>query len=181
MLKLPCTVKSELSFLKTDDIIRIVCDIWNIIWVILTIFYFQGSHMWADLDIYKHMATLKIKSDLKLLLRTLKNLWIQILFFRVAKFWLSGLPYLRRGSIDDFLIGVILWFRVLKNENNSQKSSEHNMETFSLQASCAAWCSMSCFPQSQWYHGKPYLQLSPTANIEIFRYSPDFLTRFRTV
>ena len=82
------------------------------------------------------MATLKIKSDLILLLRKLKNLWIQILFFRVAKFWLSGLPYLRRGSIDDFLINVILWFRVLKKENNSQKSSEHIMKTYSLQAFC---------------------------------------------
>ena len=60
----------------------------------------------------------------------------QILAIRVAKFWLSGLPYLRRGSIDDFLIGVILWSRILKYGNNSQKASEHNMKTFPLQASC---------------------------------------------
>ena len=77
-----------------------------------------------------------MKFDVILLLRKLKNPWIWILFFRVPKFWLSGLPYLRKPSIDDFLFYVILWFRVLKLWNKSQKSSEHNTRTFSFQASC---------------------------------------------
>ena len=45
-------------------------------------------------------------------------------------------PYLRKLSIDDFLFHVILWFRVLKYRNKSQKSSKHNARTFSPQASC---------------------------------------------
>ena len=39
MFKLPWKVKSELSFLKTYDMIRVVCDILNIIWVIPTTFF----------------------------------------------------------------------------------------------------------------------------------------------
>ena len=35
---------------------------------------YNYSHIWADLAIYKHMATLKMKSDLILLLGKLKNL-----------------------------------------------------------------------------------------------------------
>ena len=72
------------------------------------------------------MATLKIKFDLIILLRKLKNQWIWILFFRVPKIWHSGLPYLRKPWIDDFLFHVILWSRVLKYRNKSQKSSKHN-------------------------------------------------------
>ena len=55
------------------------------------------------------MATLKIKSDLILLLRKLKNPWIWILFFRVAKIWQSGLPYLWRIWRYDFKIDVRWW------------------------------------------------------------------------
>ena len=55
------------------------------------------------------MATLKIKSDLILLLRKLKNPWIWILFFRVAKIWQSGLPYLWRIWRYNFKIDVRWW------------------------------------------------------------------------
>ena len=50
---------------------------------------------------------------------------------------MSGLPYLRKLSLDDFKISVILSFRVLKYGNISQKSWELNTRTFSFQASCA--------------------------------------------
>ena len=55
------------------------------------------------------MATLEIKSDLVLLLRKLKNPWIWILFFRVAKIWQSGLPYLWRIWRYNFKIDVRWW------------------------------------------------------------------------
>ena len=87
-------MKIDLGFLKAYDKIWASWDSFSIFLIFLTHFHFQGSHIWADLAIYKHMATLKMKSDLILLLRKLKNLWIWILFFRVAKFWWSGLPYL---------------------------------------------------------------------------------------
>ena len=87
-------MKIDLSFLKAYDKIWASWDSFSIFLIFLTHFHFQGSHIWADLAIYKHMATLKMKSDLILLLGKLKNLWIWILFFRVAKFWWSGLPYL---------------------------------------------------------------------------------------
>ena len=50
---------------------------------------------------------------------------------------MSGLPYLRKLSLDDFKISVILSFRVLKYGNISQKSWKLNTRTFSFQASCA--------------------------------------------
>ena len=87
-------MKIDLGFLKAYDKIWASWDSFSIFLIFLTHFHFQGSHIWADLAIYKHMATLKMKSDLILLLGKLKNLWIWILFFRVAKFWWSGLPYL---------------------------------------------------------------------------------------
>ena len=51
---------------------------------------------------------------------------------------MSGLPYLRKLSLDDFKISVILSFRVLKYGNISQKSWKLNTRTFSFQASCAS-------------------------------------------
>ena len=66
-------------------------------WTLSKKFQFQGSHIRAVLAIEKYMATLKIKFDLVLLLRKLKNPWIWILFFRVLKIWHSGLPYLQMG------------------------------------------------------------------------------------
>ena len=51
---------------------------------------------------------------------------------------MSGLPYLRKLSLDDFKISVILSFRVLKYGNMSQKCWELNTRTFSFQASCVA-------------------------------------------
>ena len=50
-----------------------------------------------------------MKSDLILLLRKLKNPWIWILFFRVAKIWQSGLPYLWRIWRYNFKIDVRWW------------------------------------------------------------------------
>ena len=50
---------------------------------------------------------------------------------------MPGLPYLRKLSLDDFKISVILSFRVLKYGNISQKSWKLNTRTFSFQASCA--------------------------------------------
>ena len=154
-----CTVKSELWFLRTCA----ACDSFSIFLIFWANFYFHWSHIWAVFAIYKYMATLKMKSDPILLLRKLKNPWIWILIFRVAKFWLSGLPYLIKGSIDDFLIGVILWSRILKYGNNSQKSSEHNMKTFSLQASCAYYPNYtSCFHHYlQWAWAKFRASLPP--------------------
>ena len=57
---------------------------------------------------------------------------------------MPGLPYLRKLSLDDFEISVILSFRVLKYGNISQKSWKLNTRTFSFQASCARE------PKSQW-------------------------------
>ena len=70
---LPFTLKSESGFLKTCDKILVACDIFSIFLMFLANFHFQGSHMRAVLAICKHMATLKIESDLLLLLRKLKN------------------------------------------------------------------------------------------------------------
>ena len=72
--KVSRTVKNELGFLNTYDKIWVVCDSLNMVLILLTNFHFQGSHIWAVLAIYKHMATLKMKFDLILLLRKLKNL-----------------------------------------------------------------------------------------------------------
>ena len=66
-------VKSKLGFLNTYDKIWVVCDSLNMFLILLTNFHFQGSHIWAVLAIYKHMATLKMKFDPILLLRKLKN------------------------------------------------------------------------------------------------------------
>ena len=96
VVKLPCKVKYDLGFLKTYDTIWTVCDSFSIFLIFSTNYHFQGSHIWAVLAIYKYIATLKIKSDHILLLRKPKNPWIWILFFRVPKFWQSGLPYLAR-------------------------------------------------------------------------------------
>ena len=52
---------------------------------------------------------------------------------------MSGLPYLRKLSLDDFKISVILSLRVLKYGNISQTSWELNTRTFSFQASCATF------------------------------------------
>ena len=71
--ELPYTVKSKLSFLKACDKTILICECFSMFLIIQTNFYFQGSHIWIVLDIYKQMATLKIKSDLRLLLRELKN------------------------------------------------------------------------------------------------------------
>ena len=49
---------------------------------------------------------------------------------------MSGLPYLRKLSLDYFKISVILSFRVLKYGNIGQKSWKLNTRTFSFQASC---------------------------------------------
>ena len=49
---------------------------------------------------------------------------------------MSGLPYLKKLSLDDFEISVILSFWVLKYGNISQKSWKLNTRTFSFQASC---------------------------------------------
>ena len=53
---------------------------------------------------------------------------------------MSGLPYLRKLSLDDFKISVILSLRVLKYGNISQKSWKLNTRTFSFQASCDSPC-----------------------------------------
>ena len=50
---------------------------------------------------------------------------------------MPGLPYLRKLSLDDFKISFILFFRVLKYGNISQKSWKLNTTTFSFQAFCA--------------------------------------------
>ena len=107
--KRSCTVKSELGFLKTCGKNWVVFHCFSMFLIFQTNFQFQGSHIWADFAIYKHMATLKIKSDLILLLRKLKNPWIWILFFRVAKIWQSGLPYLWRIWRYNFKIDVRWW------------------------------------------------------------------------
>ena len=58
---------------------------------------------------------------------------------------MPGLPYLRKLSLDDFEISVILSFRVLKYGNISQKSWKQNTRTFSFQASCER--------REGWLHG----------------------------
>ena len=49
---------------------------------------------------------------------------------------MSGLPYLKKLSLDDFEISVILSLRVIKYGNICQKSWELNKRTFSFKASC---------------------------------------------
>ena len=51
---------------------------------------------------------------------------------------MSGLPYLRKLSLDYFEISVIMSFRVLKYGNICQKSWKPNTRTFSFQASCVS-------------------------------------------
>ena len=109
MFELSCTVKSKIGFLKTCYKIWLVHAIFNIFLRFSTNFHFQGCHIWAVWLIWNYMATLKMKSDLILLLRKLKNPWIWILFFRVAKIWQSGLPYLWRIWRYDFKINVRWW------------------------------------------------------------------------
>ena len=65
-----------------------------------------------------------------------KFTWNSNFQLRVHKKGMSGLPYLRKLSLDDFKISVILSLRVLKYGNISQKSWELNTRTFLFQASC---------------------------------------------
>ena len=67
----------------------------------------------------------------------LKKLKIPISKSGFPKKCYSGLPYLRKLSIDDFKISPILFPRVLKYGNLSQKFRKRNTKTFSFQASCA--------------------------------------------
>ena len=58
------------------------------------------------------MATLKMKIIIKFNIRTLKTFIIWKLIFRVPKKGMSGLAYLKRGSMKYFQIHIFIIFRV---------------------------------------------------------------------
>ena len=78
-------------------------------WYFKLIFIFRGP-IYGLFELFTNIwQPWKSKSDLILLLRKLKNPWIWILFFRVAKIWQSGLPYLWRIWRYNFKIDVRWW------------------------------------------------------------------------
>ena len=64
------------------------------------------------------MSTLKLKMHPKLLVRNPKIFKIWILIFRVPKNSISGLPYLRRGWVEDFKIYIFLATNIQKLVRN---------------------------------------------------------------
>ena len=73
---------------------------------------------------------------IKISINLIEFTYFSILYFRLPKKSISGLPYLRNSSIDNFKISIILLVLVQEYGNLSQKSRKRNSGTFYFQAPC---------------------------------------------
>ena len=97
----------------------------------------QDMAFWGEKFCLHQYSSPHMCYTIKLYMNLIKLTNFSSLQFRVPKKFNSGLPYLRRGSLDYFQIDLILCFKVQNHVNKSQICWDLNTGTFYLQAPCA--------------------------------------------